>query len=394
MPGDSVARSVYSGVVTQNDILTQRNKALQLQNNLLLKQLEVLQTQTQIQIDVKEQTSLFSPQSMFDKIVERDKHFKLTKKKKQYDPEEYKFWITIRTKAPSIYQLMIDQFDAPCDSSVRQHKYALFKKLGISENLVGEEFNCEDKYIKMYAERVRDPHGSKWVPGGLSCDDAKVNAQQKVGPDGEIIGSIKDLDGNLVPVTDLFVYIFSPYDKTKEKLVVFAQVCFDGKARLNQLETMRTIRQTLEKHFLLVKNYCSDGDRYWNEVKSQAFKRLMASNNNFNPYTLLDVNKDDPLYDDLLWCGDFYHLLKNLRYRIVSDDHMSMSFTPDQNSFNASKLRALLGEGSQYLWRDDLNHLKMSMSLCSGYQHIHCVFLRSKSTFSLFKNFLSLICTQ
>ena len=101
---------------------------------------------------------------------------------------------------------------------------------------------------------------------------------------------------------------------------------------------MIAIRLALAKHEIIVKNYCSDGDKFWNAVKSQAFKKLMESNDNFNPYKLLNVKQTDPLYDALLWCGDFYHLLKNLRYRIVSDFHLSMSFTPDQNSFSVSKL--------------------------------------------------------
>ena len=49
-----------------------------------------------------------------------------------------------------------------------------------------------------------------------------LNAQQKKGLDGEIKGSITDNNGEIVAFTDMFVYIFSPYDKTKEKLVVFA----------------------------------------------------------------------------------------------------------------------------------------------------------------------------
>ena len=64
--------------------------------------------------------------------------------------------------------------------------------------------------------------GSKRIYGGLSCDDMSLNAQQKKGVDGEIVGSITMTTGEIVPVTDMFTYIFSPYDKTKEKLVVFA----------------------------------------------------------------------------------------------------------------------------------------------------------------------------
>ena len=113
---------------------------------------------------------------------------------------------------------MVDQFDAPSDTSVRKAKYDLFENLGISENLVGEELNCDDTYIKLYAERNRDPTGSKRICGGLSSDDMSLNAQQKKGLDG----SITKPTGEIVTVKDMFVYIFSPYDKTKEKLVCFA----------------------------------------------------------------------------------------------------------------------------------------------------------------------------
>ena len=65
----------------------------------------------------------------------------------------------------------------------------------------------------MYAERNRDPTGSK-ICGGLSCNHMALNE----GLDGEIIGSITDNNGEIVAITDTFVYIFSPYDK----LVVFA----------------------------------------------------------------------------------------------------------------------------------------------------------------------------
>ncbi|CAL6046621.1 Hypothetical_protein [Hexamita inflata] len=60
---------------------------------------------------------------MFTSIQKRFEHFQETGSKTIYTDNEIKFWISIRTQAPSIYNLMIQQFGAPSHSHIRSIKF-------------------------------------------------------------------------------------------------------------------------------------------------------------------------------------------------------------------------------------------------------------------------------
>ncbi|CAL6089947.1 Hypothetical_protein [Hexamita inflata] len=89
---------------------------------------------------------------IFKTILKRERHYQEYQKKMVYTDSEIAFWIQIRTRAPAIYDQMIQQFGAPSDGYIRRVKYQLQRDLNLNQSKL---FDTElAKSLECYCEQT------------------------------------------------------------------------------------------------------------------------------------------------------------------------------------------------------------------------------------------------
>ncbi|CAL5995244.1 Hypothetical_protein [Hexamita inflata] len=91
---------------------------------------------------------------MFTSIQKRFEHFKETGNQMIYTDNEIMFWISIRTQAPSIYNLMIQQFGAPSHCHIRSIQFQQIQEF--THQLQSENEN------KLYKVNLANKLGMQW----------------------------------------------------------------------------------------------------------------------------------------------------------------------------------------------------------------------------------------
>ncbi|CAL6020614.1 Hypothetical_protein [Hexamita inflata] len=120
-----VSQSIYSKVLAENRKLKEDNRILRGQLTHQQKDRKDNLNKDKPNEDKAEKIDPPFLGEMFNIIQSRYTHFQKTGTKLVYSDNELMFWMLIRTKAPSIYKYMIQQFGAPSDSNVRKAKYTL-----------------------------------------------------------------------------------------------------------------------------------------------------------------------------------------------------------------------------------------------------------------------------
>lgn len=121
-------------------------------------------------------------------------------------------------------------------------KTGIARDIGIVDSIVAEKYVPNREMNKLYASSIRDP-GQTWVYVNLCYDHMALNSYCRGGKNKMIV----EINGEKVekPVTHICAYVITPIEEGKPKTLVFAQMCYDGKARDEQDQTAKDIIEAL-----------------------------------------------------------------------------------------------------------------------------------------------------
>ncbi|CAL6046619.1 Hypothetical_protein [Hexamita inflata] len=143
----SVSLTKYRQLLQENEKLTQDNKEMRKQYTNIKIEIEKSKVHEEI-VPSKENENIPNfVGEIFRTIQKRYLKFQETGTRMTFTDDEMLFWLQIRTKAPSIYDFMIQQFGAPSDGHVRDAKYILMKQyqkqLKPETDIQNKQFNKE-----------------------------------------------------------------------------------------------------------------------------------------------------------------------------------------------------------------------------------------------------------
>lgn len=276
-----------------------------------------------------------------------------------YDPDILSFAEIIRTAAPRVLEIM-RQFpeivpDLPSERTL-QRTYGDATKLRMKEL---QETSSIPNILRSWRENNDIPKGLS-VPCVLSVDAIHFKPFVDVSPEGEVTGiDWKKMDREMsgkrlhqlmktdIPgwqkwledntkciLSSAFVYYLQPLDPDMPCLVVHWHESTSGKATEQELEKLAEVASVLQKWRIKVAAIASDGDPTYD-----ALHQLYLESYSKTKGGILHAKELTESTKCRLMICDPLHLLKRLRYRLLSGKVFTSGFDGDGPIFDSNKLQ-------------------------------------------------------
>ena len=117
----------------------------------------------------------------------------------------------------------------PHGKTIKHYKAELEEKLKINDSLVAKDYTPNTEMNKRIAATIRKKDQT-WIKCGLAMDHVALNVQTRKLEDMILVKEGK-YNGKFRPTSHLCCFVLTPYDRDLPKFLIFAQQCYDGKAR-------------------------------------------------------------------------------------------------------------------------------------------------------------------
>ena len=132
-----------------------------------------------------------------------------------------------------------------------------------------------------------------------------------------------------------FAYQLQPLFNEFKNIVVHIQPAISGKASTKQIETLHYIREILKNVHITVKGYAFDGDNTYHTLHSKYF--------NYYIHMLINSNHIcETIKCHLRIISDPLHILKRVRYRLLSGKQIIIGFQTENSVIDLNLLQSQL----------------------------------------------------
>ena len=151
-----------------------------------------------------------------------------------------------------------------------------------------------------------------------------------------------------------FVFRVQPYNVDFKPFVIYIKPASNGKSNNEIIKLLHTIRWELKKRRIIIKSYAFDGDNAYRDLHFMYFESYISKVLITNKIKIKSSKK-------LRIVSDFYHIIKRLRYRLLSSI-IHIGFDIENPFIDIVKLREILNNMGEVVWNNEL-YTKMHDSL-------------------------------
>ncbi|CAL5978738.1 Hypothetical_protein [Hexamita inflata] len=208
----------------------------------------------------------------------------------------------------------------PSLRTVQRLKQKLLKDYEINDANIGYVFDKEMLKTIIPQWKIQNKIAdNEEVIVNVSQDAMAITGKVKE-IDGVLQYTIQEQDGNIYPVSHVFVYIMSA-EKEYSFLPIFSQFASSGATNIEQMITWYAIRAALKEYSIIVRYYPHDGDQWFSRLDSAELQVIKTNYIDFmkrNPYQMTEnyeqiCEKLNFQFKEIISMPDSKHLLKIIR---------------------------------------------------------------------------------
>ena len=283
-----------------------------------------------------------------------------------YCPETYSLAMNIQSISPKAYSLLVEKLNFPKESTIRDKVNEIIGKF--PEDL--KDINCLHKITNTYKEKSNISK-SAVIDACLAVDAICFTPDVKITNDSEVYGidlneefdfykehkiykSLSEDIGRLETFIKLnwekviksaFVFQVQPYDIRLKPFVIHVFPTPNGKGSDIIISLLDKIRQDLKKWRINIRSFAFDGDNSYLELHRAFYESYI--------HKAIETERINYYKTNLRIVSDYLHILKRLRYRLLSCI-IHTGFTTDSPSILIEDLQNILPELPSVVWSNEL----------------------------------------